>query len=325
MKSKAIDIDKFEKNNGIKFDQIDNNLFTVVGTETKSTETISMKPYSYWKAVIRLLITNYTFIICIFLLAIIILLAIIVPFGKDAIPVKKPGASAAAPTWQHVFGLGIRGEDFWVEIWSGMRTTLLFAFILTIIQLIVGIFLGSIWGYFRKTDVFFVQLTNFLSLVPQLILLLFMIFIFNNGLWPIILGVSLQAWIQIASTIRVQVMLVKNTDYNTASVNLGSSSHRIIQKNIMPKILPIIVQAGIFAIPNAISVDSVLTFLNFGFVDGFEKTSLGKVLNDVMATTDWQVYPHLIIIPIVVISMISILFFLVAKVFADSLDPKNHR
>ena len=81
-------------------------------------------------------------------------------------------------------------------------------------------------------------------------------------------------------------MLVKNTDYNIASKTLGSSSGRIIRKNIMPKILPVIVQAGIFAIPNAISIDATLTFLGFGFVDGFKRTSLGKVLNNVMAASE---------------------------------------
>lgn len=319
--------DQIAKNNSLVVNEIDSSLFKVVGIEQREAEQLHNKPYSYWKAVAKLLFTNWTFIICATLLVLIIGFAIIVPWGKEAVPVAadRPGTTSAAPSRGHIFGLGIWGEDLWIEMWAGIRTTLLLAFILAVIQLAIGVFLGSIWGYFRRTDIFFIQLTNFLTLVPQLILLLFIIFVFNVGFWPIVFGVSLQAWIAIASTVRVQIMLVKNTDYNTASLTLGSSSNRIIRKNILPKILPGIVQAGIFAVPNAISVDATLTFLNFGFVDGMEKTSLGKILNNIMPGTEWQVFPHLIIIPIIFISMISIIFFLVAKVFADSLDPKNHR
>lgn len=324
MKKSQVDETKFLKENGIEFDQLDSQLFKVVGIQDKQSEQIAAKPYSYWKAVTKILFTNWTFIICLTLLLIFIILAIVVPWGKEVIP---PGLTpgSAAPSRDHIFGLGMQGEDFWIEIWAGMRTTLLFALVLTVIQLTIGIILGSIWGYFRKSDIFFIQITNFLTLVPQLILLLFMIFLFKAGYWPIVFGVSLQAWIMIASTVRVQIMLVKNADYNVASISLGSKSGRIIRRNILPKILPVIVQAGIFAIPNAISIDASLNFLNMGFVDGFSSTSLGRILNNIMAGSEWQVHVHLILIPIFLIAAVSTIFFLVAKVFADSLDPKNHR
>jgi len=88
-----------------------------------------------------------------------------------------------------------------------------------------------------------------------------------------------------ASTIRVQIILVKNTDYNTASMALGSSSQKIIRRNILPKILPVIVQTGTFAIPNAISLDATLSFLGFGYINlaDRKKTSLGTIINNVMA------------------------------------------
>ncbi|WP_031543283.1 oligopeptide ABC transporter permease OppC [Mesoplasma photuris] len=330
-----IDKDDFQRKNKINFDEIDQSLFTLVGAKEEESEQLKTKQYSYWRSVGKLLIKSPIFIIAISILIAFILLSLIVPIGHEATPLIKPNpwgdgtviidGSPMAPTWDFLFGLGTQGEDLWIKVWAGMRTTLLFSFLLAAIQLFVGILLGSIWGYFKKTDLFFVQITNLLTLVPQLILLLFIIFIFDIGYWPIIFGVSLQAWIAIASTVRVQIMLVKNTDYNTASVSLGSSSGRIISKNIMPRILPVIVQAGAFAIPNAISIDASLTFLGFGFVTGRKQTSLGQILNEIMAGTLWQDFPHLIIIPIVLTTIVSIIFFVVAKVFADSLDPKNHR
>ena len=62
-----------------------------------------------------------------------------------------------------------------------MKTTLLFAFLITVIQLVLGIVLGSIWGYYRKSDLLFIQITNLLSIVPSLIMLLFVIFLLKPG------------------------------------------------------------------------------------------------------------------------------------------------
>jgi oligopeptide transport system permease protein len=130
-----------------------------------------------------------------------------------------------------------------------------------------------------------------------------------------------------ASITRIQVMLVKNTDYNTASIFLGSSPSKIIVRNIMPRILPVIAQQASLAIPSAIGLDATLTFLGFGYVDAADthQSSLGLILSRVLDGTEYQQYPSLIIFPVIMITLISLLFYLVGKVFSDSLDPKNHR
>lgn len=323
-------IKNFDDNHDVKYDDLDKDLFVVAGEETAENERLSSKPYSYWKSVAKLLFKSKVFLVCLVLLITFIVLMFVVPAGKIVNPIVSdaPGhGSPAAPSTRYVFGLGLQGEDYWIQIWAGMKTTLLFAFLITVIQLVLGIVLGSIWGYYRKSDLFFIQITNLLSIVPSLIMLLFVIFLLKPGYWPVILGVSIQAWITMASTIRVQIILVKNTDYNTASMALGSSSQKIIRRNILPKILPVIVQTGTFAIPNAISLDATLSFLGFGYINlaDRKKTSLGTIINNVMAGSQWQEYPHLIILPVVLITAVSVIFFLVGKVFADSLDPKNHR
>ncbi|WP_338983161.1 oligopeptide ABC transporter permease OppC [Spiroplasma endosymbiont of Othius punctulatus] len=314
-------------------------LFTVVGVNTSQSETINPHVYSYWRSVFGLLFKSKIFIICAALFIAIVLLAIIVPIGKSAWPLPDDTEQAfpsdsKIPSLDHWFGLGVYNEDYWTTIWIGTRTTLIFALIIAAIQIVVGLIIGCIWGYNKKMDIAFIELTRFLTLIPTLVLWLIVILLFTssdpkwkNSMFVVIVAVSLTSWVALASTIRVQVMLVKNTEYNTASMTLGSSGRKIVTKNILPRILPVIVQTASFSIPNAIAIDSTLNYFGFSFISADERkiTSLGKILNLSLADNAWEANPSLLIFPLVMIALISIVFFLIGKTFADYLDPKTHR
>ncbi len=318
-----LDFQSYDINN------LDQSLFEIVGPQLEENERISTKSYRYWKVVGQILITKKTFIVCLLLLLAIILLTAIVPIGKVAnpLPTNLPIPNyqqPLTPNATYLFGLGMNGENYWDKIWIGMRTTLLFTLIIALIQILIGVIVGSIWGFYKKFDILFIEITRFLNLVPTLILWLIIIFALGKTMPVIIFAVSLTSWITLAEVIRVQIILVRNTEYNLASKMLGTSGPKIVTKNIMPRILPLIIQTASFAVPIAIAIDSTLNYFNFGFVQGRENTTLGFILNEVLASSKWQDYPHLLIIPICFIVGTSVLFFLFGKVFADSLDPKNH-
>ncbi|RUO86699.1 oligopeptide ABC transporter permease OppC [Spiroplasma endosymbiont of Megaselia nigra] len=318
-----LDFQSYDINN------LDPSLFEIVGLQLEENERISTKSYRYWKVVGQILITKKMFIVCLLLLLAIILLIAIVPIGKFANPLP---ADLPIPNYQqpltpnatYLFGLGMNGENYWDKIWIGMRTTLLFTLIIALIQILIGVIVGSIWGFYKKFDILFIEITRFLNLVPTLILWLIIIFVLGKTMPVIIFAVSLTSWITLAEVIRVQIILVRNTEYNLASKMLGTSGPKIVTKNIMPRILPLIIQTASFAVPMSIAIDSTLNYFNFGFVQGRENTTLGFILNEVLASSKWQYYPHLLIIPIFFIAGTSVLFFLFGKVFADSLDTKNH-
>jgi oligopeptide transport system permease protein len=68
---------------------------------------------------------------------------------------------------------------------------------------------------------------------------------------------------------------------------LGSSSTKIMIRNILPKILPVTVNNCAYAIPVGISLDATLSFLGFGYVgSGNVTTSLGFIIGDVTKGTD---------------------------------------
>jgi len=150
------------------------------------------------------------------------------------------------------------------------------------------------------------------------------VFIMGVGFWPIVIAVTMQSWIGFAAATRVQVMIVRGREYNVASKTLGTNSFKILIKNILPKIAPIIVSIGAFAIPDAISVDTSLSYLHYGFVDGTDKTSLGYLIQYVLQSNQWMQYPNLICFPVLIVLTTSFFFFLACHKLADSLNPRSH-
>jgi oligopeptide transport system permease protein len=80
-------------------------------------------------------------------------------------------------------------------------------------------------------------------------------------------------------------MLIRNREYNVMSRVLGTNPFKMIVRNILPKIAPVIVSIGAFVIPDAISLDTSLSYLKFGFVDGTTTTSLGYLIQATITHT----------------------------------------
>ncbi|AUF83398.1 ABC transporter permease [Mesoplasma syrphidae] len=318
---KNIDIKNIDINN------LDSRLFEVVGDDLQSAEQIYTKPYKYWNTVLKKILKSYTFMICASILLIFIIMTCTVALGEKAVPEINTSNANKLPSWEHWFGTGSKGEDLWNKVWIGSRSTMIFALLVFSIQAALGILIGSIWGFYRKVDLLFLEIVRFLTAIPTLIFWLVIIFIFDKGMATIVFAISITSWIGLASLIRIQIILTRNSEYNTASKVLGSNGPRIIRKNIMPKILPIIIQTCAFVIPEAIAIDSTLAYLGFGFIpqNNNSVASLGSILNETLEGTAWQSYPHLLIIPLMIVGGISLVFYLIGKVLADSLDPKTHR
>ncbi|QEH61504.1 oligopeptide transport system permease protein [Spiroplasma chinense] len=317
------------KNANYDFENLDLDLFEVVGIDKEISERIITKSYGYWKSVFIKVFKNPVFIISLIAILVVIVCSATIALGEYAIPTYPDGEINAAPSSEHWFGIGKMGEDLWNKTWIATRTTLIFTLVIVLIEVILGIVIGSIWGYNTRFDIWFIETIRFISIVPQLILWLFIIFLFagNKGLWVAVLAVSITNWIGLASLIRFQILLNKSREFNIASKVLGSNGEKIIRKNILPSILPIVIQSIAFSIPAAIGIDASLAFLGFGFVSASDakSASLGSLLTDLLSGSDWQVAPHLLIVPVGFIGGLALAFYVAGKIFADSLDPKNHR
>ena len=104
-----------------------------------------------------------------------------------------------------------------------------------------------------------------------------------------------------------------------AARTLGARDARIIWKHIFPNTLGTLITSVSLSIPSTIMSESMLSFLGIVKLGTAESTSLGTLLSD--ASSIWVNYPHLMIYPAIVISLMMICFNLFGNGLRDAFNP----
>jgi peptide/nickel transport system permease protein len=213
------------------------------------------------------------------------------------------------------------GRDLLSRMLIGIRISFSVGFISVLISLVLGIFLGSISGYYGgKIDAIVMWLINVTWSIPTLLLVIAITLALGKGFWQVFIAVGLTMWVEVARVVRGQVMSVKSSQYVTAARALGFKNQRIITKHILPNIMApvIVISAANFAA--AILIESGLSFLGIGaqpptpswgamIKDHYSYIILGKA--------------YLAIIPGLGIMSLVMAFMLVGNALRDALDVKN--
>jgi peptide/nickel transport system permease protein len=157
------------------------------------------------------------------------------------------------------------GRDILSRLIIGVRVSLAVGLITVILSLSIGIFLGSLAGYYDgKTDQLIMWLLNVIWSIPTLLLVFALTLLLGKGFWQVFIAIGLTMWVNVARIVRGQVLSVKELEYVEAASALGFRDSRIILRHILPNILgPVmVIAASNFA--SAIVIEAGLSFLGIG-------------------------------------------------------------
>ena len=213
-------------------------------------------------------------------------------------------------------------------MWKGSQLSLEIAVTVSLINAFLGLVIGSIWGFFPKLDPILVEVRNFIDNVPGLLLNMMFMQFFNyynvNTFVSLIIVMTLFGWLGLASTLRNNIIIIRNRDFNIASKTLGSKPTAIITHNLLPYLVSIIVTILATAIPSAIDSEVSLAFFNLSYT--FPTITLGSLITKVTSNTSgWMSNPHTMLIPSSVIILMTISFYYIGFSLADATDPRQHR
>ena len=166
-----------------------------------------------------------------------------------------------------VFYLGTDkyGRDMLSRLLVGARISFSIGFVAVLISLRVGLFMGSVSGYYGgKVDALIMWIINVTWSIPTLLMVIAITLALGKGFWQVFIAVGLTMWVEVARVVRGQVMSVKEMQYVTAARALGFNDLRIIVNHILPNIMApvIVICASNFAA--AILIESGLSFLGIG-------------------------------------------------------------
>lgn len=302
-----------------------NELFTFAEFDERESEHIAAPRYSYWKSVWRTFVSNkFIVAVCIFMI-IVVTFAMIQPMFSHYDPmyapnINDPSSKFQAPSAEHLFGTDNIGRDLFDAVWAGARNSLIIGFGCTLINMILGIAVGAVWGFSKKMDVWMIEVYNVVSNVPFLLLAMILSYVLGSGFGSLIFIMCVTNWIYVAYFIRTQVMIIRDREYNLASKCLGTSTWTIITKNILPFLISVIMTYISREIPSTISYEVFLSYLGLGL--GQQNASLGRMIS--AYTSYMNAYPHLFWIPVGLLAIISVSLYLVGQALADASDPRTH-
>ncbi len=224
---------------------------------------------------------------------------------------------------EYIFGTDSQGYDMSLRLANGVRLSLLVSVCVSLINFILGAVYGSIEGYYGgTTDLVMERISDILSGVPFIVVAtLFQIHLASKvGPIPSLLfAFVMTGWIGTASLVRTQFYRFKNQEYVMAAHTLGASDARIIMKHIFPNSLGTMITSSVLVIPGVIFSESMLSYLGIIKLGGAESTSLGTLLSD--ASAIWTNYPHLMLFPAIIISLLMISFNLFGNGLRDAFNP----
>lgn len=303
-------------------------LYSPLQMDEDVAERLSKPQLSYWKDVGSRFFHNKVAMFSAVLLLLVALMAIfgpmMTPFDyrttntKLAASIRLTGGSMG-PSAEHWFGVDTLGRDLWARVWMGTRYSLLIGFTAAVVQAIIGIVMGCIAGFFGGwVDMAIMRVIDILNAIPYLIYVIIIMMVFGSGLLPILLALALTGWLGMARLVRGQILMLKNEDYILAARSLHTRPRIIMRKHLIPNCMGIIIVSLSMAIPGAIFSEAFLSFLGIGLPAPM--TSLGQLIST--GITEMRNYPHQLIIPSAVISILMLTLQLIGDGLRDALDPK---
>ncbi len=217
------------------------------------------------------------------------------------------------------FGADDQGRDIWTRVWSGTRVSLIIAFAAVLIDVLIGMVYGMISGFFGgKIDMFMQRFAEILNGVPTLVVVTLLGLVLPRGVISIIFALMITGWIPMERIARAQVLKVKEQEYVLAARTLGASKFTIIFSEVLPNIFGQVIVTSMFSIPNAIFLEAYLSFLGLGVPQPL--ASLGSLVSD--GYKCMTTFPHILVYPVVAMSILMLAFNLFADGLRDAFDPK---
>ena len=220
----------------------------------------------------------------------------------------------------HLFGTDDLGRDLFVRTLLGVKVTLFVAIVASCVSLGIGVAYGAIAGYVGgKVDAIMMRAVDALYALPFIFFVILLMVVFERNFLLIFVAIGAINWLDMARIVRGQTLSLKQREFVDAARLIGVSTPGIIWRHITPNLFGVVVVYMTLTIPQAILVESFLSFLGLGVQE--PQTSLGALVNSGVSAMERA--PWLLLIPALVLAVILLCFNFLGDGLRDVADPKK--
>lgn len=223
----------------------------------------------------------------------------------------------------YIMGTNVMGMDLFCAIGLGARFSLIFALLVSAINLTIGAIYGAIQGYYGgMVDMVMDRIVDVLSGVPFVVVtVLFQLHLAQKVgvVVSFLFAFVLTGWISMAALTRKQFYRFKGQEFVMAARTLGASDWRLMFKHIFPNAIGTIITSCALIIPSVINSETSMTYLGIVNLSTFAGTTIGTLLSQGNAAVTTA--PHAMLWPSVFLGLLMICFNLFGNGLRDAFNP----
>ncbi|TBL83607.1 ABC transporter permease subunit [Hafnia alvei] len=223
------------------------------------------------------------------------------------------------PSAQHWLGTNENGNDILAQVLYGLRVSILFGLMLTVLSSVIGITVGATQGFYGgKVDLIGQRFIEVWSGMPTLFLIILLSSVVQPNFWWLLAITVIFGWMGLVGVVRAEFLRTRNFDYIRAARAMGVGDRTIMLRHMLPNAMVATLTFLPFILCGAITTLTSLDFLGFGLPTG--SPSLGSLL--LQGKNNLQA-PWLGITAFAVLAILLSLLIFMFEAVRDAFDPSK--
>lgn len=223
------------------------------------------------------------------------------------------------PSAQHWLGTNENGNDILAQVLYGLRVSILFGLMLTVLSSVIGITVGATQGFYGgKVDLIGQRFIEVWSGMPTLFLIILLSSVVQPNFWWLLAITVIFGWMGLVGVVRAEFLRTRNFNYIRAARAMGVSDRTIMLRHMLPNAMVATLTFLPFILCGAITTLTSLDFLGFGLPTG--SPSLGSLL--LQGKNNLQA-PWLGITAFAVLAILLSLLIFMFEAVRDAFDPSK--
>ncbi len=267
-------------------------------------------------------------IVGLLVLAAFVLIGLLSPLLVDEAqlaPATAEGPRFAAPSLQYPLGTDNFGRSVLGLVIVGSRISLTVGLAATVGAMVIGATVGLASGYFggRWIDSVLTGITNWVLVLPWVVLAIVLSSLLGRTLFNIILVIAITSWASTARIVRAQTLSVRERPFVERARALGAGDWYIVTRHILPNVTPVLFANAVLTVALSILAETTLSILGLGDPNSI---SWGRIIEESFTagalTAGWWWW---LIPPGIAIVLVTLSFTMCGYALDEVLNPRLRR